>query len=185
MHITLTMIQSIYEEQVEALYKYFYFKTLSTPDAEDLTSQTFLEFTKSVVAEKSIDDPVKYLYGVAHNVFIAYLKKRYTQEELVQVLTRLNDGNPQELVEEYTELVESQPTLEERANHFIQQLPEKQRLLITLRLIDKLTPSEISDKIGKDTNYVKTTLKRGMKSLRQAIACTPAATIITEPTDHV
>ena len=61
-------------------------------------------------------------------------------------------------------------------------LPEKQKALVQLRLIDKKTPSEISTEIEKDVNYVKTTLKRGYKNLRKYIACTPLATIHAKET---
>lgn len=180
MRIRLTEVHSLYKHNVAKLYKYFYYKTLSQSDAEDLTSETFLQFTKAVVAEKDVQDPIKYLYGVAKNVFLTFLRKKYSENELTHILKLLNEREPTVAITEYIETIDTFPTLEERAAYFINQLPQKQRELVTLRLIDKLTPTEISGRIGKDINYVKTTLKRGMKSLKQVIACTPAGTIITE-----
>lgn len=176
----LREVTLLYKENVTALYKYFYYKTLSRSDAEDLTSETFLQFTKAIIAQKDIYDPTKYLYGVAKNVFLAFLKKKYTEDELTHILKLLHEREAAIVITEYVATVDALPTLEERAKYFINQLPQKQKELVTLRLIDKLTPTEISQRIGKDNNYVKTTLKRGMKSLKQVIACTPAATIITE-----
>lgn len=176
----LKEVTVLYKTTFNGLYKYFYYKTLSRSDAEDLTSETFLQFTKAVVAQKDIQDPTKYLYGVAKNVFLAFLREKYSEDELADILKLLNVREPIAAMTEYVETLDAFPTLEERAKYFINQLPQKQKELITLRLIDKLTPTEISRQIGKDTNYVKTTLKRGMKSLKQVIACTPAGTIITE-----
>jgi RNA polymerase sigma factor (sigma-70 family) len=49
-------------------------------------------------------------------------------------------------------------------------LPEKQRIVISLRLIEKLSLKEIAQELGKNMNYVKTTQKRAIKNLKEIFA---------------
>jgi DNA-directed RNA polymerase specialized sigma24 family protein len=56
------------------------------------------------------------------------------------------------------------------------QLPEKQRLVLKMRLIDKCSLHDICANLNKDMNYVKTTQKRGLHNLKLLFAagqCTP------------
>ena len=49
-------------------------------------------------------------------------------------------------------------------------LPEKQRTVISLRLIEKLSLKEIAKRLDKNMNYVKTTQKRALKNLKEIFA---------------
>ena len=49
-------------------------------------------------------------------------------------------------------------------------LPPKQRIVATLRLIDGLTPTQISVKINKSVHYVKVTLRRALRRLEELVA---------------
>ncbi len=176
MSITLKEVTTIYTDNVDKIYKFFYYRTLSRPAAEDLTSETFLEFTNAVVKKKDIEDPSKYLYGIAKYVFIHFLERKYREKETVVDTYAIEQLNFGEHVDVYIQQVEQTPTSEERILPYINTLPEKQREIVTMRLIEKLSPTEIAAKIGKDTNYVKTTQKRGIKKLQQLVACTPMPT---------
>jgi RNA polymerase sigma factor (sigma-70 family) len=49
-------------------------------------------------------------------------------------------------------------------------LPKKQRAVISMRLIEKLSLKEIAQKLDKDMNYVKTTQKRAIRNLKEIFA---------------
>jgi DNA-directed RNA polymerase specialized sigma24 family protein len=49
-------------------------------------------------------------------------------------------------------------------------LPDKQRAILMLRLVEKRSLSEICELTGKDMNYVRTTQKRGIARLRELVA---------------
>lgn len=181
MALAFNDIEQIYNQHLDQIYRFFYYKTVSKSTAEDLTSETFLQFVSAVSKNKQIDQPKSYLFGVAKKVFLSHLRKKYhTIDEQTIHLDNYDNIVFEEYAEETQEFVEQAPTLEEIALLYIMKLPEKQRDLVKLRIIDKLTPTEISNQIGKDLNYVKTTLKRGMKSLKVVVACTPEPTYITE-----
>jgi RNA polymerase sigma-70 factor (ECF subfamily) len=182
MAISLKEVSGIYTDHVDKIYKFFYYKTLSESIAEDLTSETFLKFTSAVVKENKVNDPKLYLYGIAKHVFIHFLQKKYQEKDLMTYVADYEQVAAEAYMVEYVEAAEDSPTLEDMILPFIQQLPEKQKSIVSLRVIEKLPPSEIARQIGKDTNYVKTTLKRGLKRLRQLVACTPESTYSTEKT---
>lgn len=160
-------LSEIFDKNFEKIYRFFYIKTLSKEDAEDLTSETFLRFAQQLAGGQEVDKRDAYLYGIARFVFFNFLRKRY-QLTTVQ-LNELHDVH-QELVNvPQIDLLSFVLKLAER-------LPEKQRQVIELRLGQKLTLSEIAETLNRDMNYVKTTQKRAIHSLKQLVACTPLPT---------
>ena len=159
-------VESVYTDNVEKLYKFFYFKVLDKQTAEDLTSDTFIAFAeKFEKLDKDKDTLEKYLYGIARNVWNGHLRKKYNQPETLT--DEIDDFS--RFVEEENDEIESM-SLQDRAIKFINMLPPKQRIIATLRLIDGLTPTEISKKINKPVNYVKVTLRRALRRLEELVA---------------
>lgn len=173
MSLSISEIRTIYTSHAPKLYKFFYYKTLDRNITEDLTSETFLKFVTQAQKETVIENVNAYVYGIAKIVFLQFLREKYKEQEAIDYLNQYEKNDFNVYVDDVVRTVEDTPTLEEKALRYIQMLPEKQQQLVKLRLIDKLTPTEISHKIDKDLNYVKTTLKRGMKNLKIYAACTP------------
>jgi RNA polymerase sigma-70 factor, ECF subfamily len=159
-------IALFYDLNFENLYRFFYYKTLSKDIAQDLTSETFLTFA-TILSKKNIEmqDPKKYLYGIAKNIFVKYLRQKYKQEIPMSTLSR----DFEEYIEEFVQESISTTDYTEIIAKYIPMLPEKQGIVIKLRFVEKLTLSEICAKLGVDMNYVKTTQKRGIKSLKNLI----------------
>jgi RNA polymerase sigma-70 factor (ECF subfamily) len=167
-------IQKIYEDNFGKIYAYFYYRTLSKEISEDLTSETFLAMARSLRGQKELQNPKSFLYGIAKNTFLNYLKQKY-REQLVS-LNELENLDFTVHIDEYIQEFPKTEILKELLHKYIKYLPEKQAQIIHLRLIEKLTIAEISERLGKDSNYVKTTQKRAIKSLRKIIECTPLPT---------
>lgn len=164
--VDIAVIENLYENNFEKIYRFFYYKLLSKELAQDLTSETFLTLIEHINNGKTIDNWTNYLYGIARNVFLKFLKKKYQQD-----LSSQYDINT---FAEYVELsikeVDNLQTIEEKAQIYIQKLPEKQRIVLHARLIEKKSLEEICTLLGKDMNYVKTTQKRGLHSLKELAA---------------
>lgn len=155
----------IYDSHFDRIYKFFYYKTLNQDIAEDLTSETFLTFVKLLNEEKSIENPGAFLYGVAKNIFMQYLKKKY-QEGIP--FSSISDNFEDFVTETVSESSDAE-TPEEKLLKIMDKIPLKQREIIRMRFIEKLKLEEICEKLGKDMNYVKTTQKRGLKSIRKVL----------------
>lgn len=160
------ILESLYRDNVEKLYKFFYFKVLDAHTAEDLTSETFMAMAEKVASLSDEKDTLeKYLYGIAKNKWNLYLRKKYQRKEM-----SLDDiGDFATYVKEEVDAMESR-SLKERAIYFINLLPTAQRVVAMLRLIEGLLPSEIAIRIDRPLNYVKVTLRRALKRLRELVA---------------
>jgi len=160
-------LSTIYDSEFQRIYSFFYYKTLSKDIAEDLTSETFLVLANILSGDsnKQIDNLKGFLFGIAKNVFVKYLQKKYRGE--------IPFSNFSDDFEEYvdsfvTEKEKSEP-LEDKLIQYLPYLPSKQAAVLELRFIQKLDLQEICDKLGKNMNYVKTTQRRAFKSLKDAI----------------
>lgn len=160
------IFEHVYRDNAEKLYRFFYFKVLEKSVAEDLTSETFMALAEKIPSLEP--DKVlleKYLYGIAKNVWNMYLRKKYRNGEID--IANIDDFS--EYVTDEVEAMQSR-SLKERALFFINQLPTAQKVVAMLRLIDGLLPSEIAIRIDKPLNYVKVTLRRALKRLRELVA---------------
>lgn len=155
----------LYDSHFDKIYKFFYYRVISREIAEDLTSETFVTFVNLVNEEKEIENIRAFLYGVAKNIFMQYLRQKYKDGIPFSVI----DNDFEDFVVETNNEIKDEETPEEILLKFLDKIPTKQREVIRLRFIEKLNLDEICEKLGKDMNYVKTTQKRGMKSLKMAI----------------
>lgn len=161
------IIEEVYRQNVEKLYKFFYFKVLHKQTAEDLTSDTFMALAEKIptLDKKDTDSLEKYLYGIAKNKWNLYLRKKYKTGEFD---TEDIDDFSHYVQEEVAEM--EGRSLKERAIYFINLLPAQQKIVAMLRLIDGLLPTEIALKISKPLNYVKVTLRRALRRLEELVA---------------
>ena len=158
-------INDLYERHMRTVYGFFMVKTMHRQVAEDLTSDVFLRTLEQLESgAASIQDPEKYLYGVMKLTWIGYLRNKYTQP--VTHIEHFEDFA--QYAAETVEVFLGQQ-LAERAAPFIAALPEKQRAVLTKRLLEGYSLQEIADSLGKDMNYVKTTQRRGLANLRRAV----------------
>ncbi len=163
--ITSQDLELIFEANFEKIYRFFYYKVLSKEIAEDLTSEVFVTFANLLKEDKDIENPRNFLYGVSKNIFLRYLKQKYKQEIPISFL----GDNFEEYIGEEEKEYQEKTTLEDRVLKYIDSLPDKQKNIAKMRLIDKLSLKEICEKLGKDMNYVKTTQKRAIKRLKELV----------------
>lgn len=158
-------IISFYNENFERIYKFFYYKTLSKEISEDLTSETFITFVKIIKDQKEIQNLKFFLYGIAKNIFLKYLKDKYRAGIPFSEFERDFENQ----AEKFVKNMEKIETLEERVLPYIEKLPPKQMQIMHMRFIEKLNLKDICQKLGKDMNYVKTTQKRGIANLKKLV----------------
>lgn len=171
MTLTKDEIITIYRENIDSIYKYFFYRVLNTEIAQDLTSNTFLSFVKQINST-DVSNVKGYIKGIAHNIFNTYLKEKYRNKE-VSIDIEYFDNIA---VEEYEKPLDYTKLLE----RVLPKVPNAQRNILKLRFIDKMSIKEIAIKLGKDENYVSTTQKRAFATLRNILKCTDTYTNIIE-----
>ncbi|MCC7304196.1 sigma-70 family RNA polymerase sigma factor [bacterium] len=161
-------LEQFYEVHVEKIYRYFFYKVLNREIAEDLTSQTFLKFTKKNTGD-AVNDPKNFVYGIAKHILLDYLRSKY--KKLEQPLPEEDDLPDVENDEPEVHILD-------HLEHVLPNIPEKQAVVLRMRFLDKLSLSEIALKLGKDVNYVSTTQKRAFQSIKKFLECTDGTTTI-------
>jgi RNA polymerase sigma factor (sigma-70 family) len=174
-------LSEVYEQNIELIYRYFRLRTFSKEVAEDLTSDTFLRFVdkRELFENSELASAKAYLYGIAKNVLLEYLKQKYQQE--------ISLGDNLDFYEHVSVYVETYSKADVRdaiLKGLIAQLPGKQREIATLRLLEKKSSQEVMKITGKDSNYVRTTQKRAVASLKKLWECTQTDTNLIELTQN-
>lgn len=147
------------------VYGFFIAKTFHRELAEDLTSEVFVTaFEQFRQPGRVVDDKERYLYGVMKIVWVQYLRRKYMRAEAG--VENIDDFAAYAAVELQATRERS---LIDRALPYILQLPERQRDVLLLRFRDGLSLGEIAAKLDKNMNYVKTTQKRGLASLKKVV----------------
>ena len=108
------------------------------------------------------DECTSWVYGIARNLCIDFLRKAKSGSEGVLVV-----GNPQPVINTDEAAFESLRLAQVRAA--MDKLPEKQREVIELSYFKGLTRREISRAIGKPLGTVNTRARLGLQKLRAAL----------------
>ncbi|HSH18485.1 MAG TPA: sigma-70 family RNA polymerase sigma factor [Candidatus Saccharimonadales bacterium] len=169
-------IADMYDAHVDKVFKFFYIKSFDKALAEDLTSQTFMALCEIMSdPDYAIQDHKKFLYGIMRNQWLMHLRHKYQRPELALEGIEDFEDYVDEEIEDYAGL-----TVKQRAEVYINQLPDKQRAVVSRRLLEETSIRDIAADIGKDTNYVKTTYKRGLKRMKELVqAAEPAVSAET------
>lgn len=161
--MTIEQFSKIYDQNFKKIYRFFYYKTNSIQDAEDMTSDVFLAFSENINKDE-IKNYTAFLYGIAKNIFYKYIReKQYT------ITVDWETFDFYQYVENTSQNKSQSPDFQKRIVNCIAQLPEKQRVIAELRFIQKLSLTEIAIKLNKTMSYVKTTQNRAIKKLKSIV----------------
>lgn len=170
----------IYDQYIDKIYRFVYFKVSSQEIAEDLTSKVFLRgweayknqaqyLTPNTPAYRTgrqhpIKNPSAFLYQIARNTVIDHYRER-GRTKIVST-----DIAPQ--------IVDPKIGLEERAilsSEFeevklaIQNLKQDYQDIIICHYIDDMKVPEIAEIMGKPVGTVRVMLHRGLNALKKEL----------------
>jgi RNA polymerase sigma-70 factor (ECF subfamily) len=147
----------IYKEYFAYVYRYLYGLTYNHQTAEDLTQESF---TKALCILQLPGESIKsWLLTVAHNLYVDYVKKNkrldFHEHSLLNQI-RVQDFTDQLILNESTK----------SAFDLIQQLPESQRQVILLCLVNELSYQQAGEILGISVSAVTNLIYRARKTLR-------------------
>lgn len=151
-------IEEIYKEYFEVVNKYLFCLTKNSDIAEELTQETFYRAVKKIDKFKGECKVQVWLCQIAKNLWIDELKrnKRYADIETKDVEAKENTENLIILVNEKINLFKK-----------MQNLDEKTKEVIYLRLTGDLSFKEIGDILNKSENWARVTFYRGKQKLKE------------------
>jgi RNA polymerase sigma-70 factor (ECF subfamily) len=150
--------QDLYESYATQVYRFAFWLAGDSSDAEDITSETFIRAwtNHSTIRTETLR---AYLFTIARNIYLEQQRKRKRQAALEDIHPDPAPG-PDRLTEAQVEL--------QRAQQFLQTLPEVDRAAFVLRVQHELPYAEIARVLGLSLAAAKVKVHRVRAKLIQA-----------------
>lgn len=153
----------LYDNYVEKIYRFVYFKVSNKEETEDLTSEVFLKVWNYLIAQKDreIESFSGLVYRIARNLIIdLYRTRAKTQEQSLENI---------QLVDERT-LTKVENNIEvENILKVLKRLKQDYQEVVLLRYVEDLPLKEIAGIINRSRTNTRVLLHRAMKKLKQLL----------------
>ena len=152
----------LYETNVERVYRYLLARLGQPADAEDVTAEVFIRAMKALPSYKIGETPlIAWLYRIAHNEAVNYLKKRARRGETILEEVMATSDDPAE------EALSSASFSE--ASLAMEGLTELQRQVLSLRFAGELSIAETAKIMKRREGAVKFLQHSALHALRQKL----------------
>lgn len=150
----------LYEANVERIYRYLLARLTEPADAEDVTTEVFMQAMKSLPSYKSKGTPlVAWLFRIAHNQAVNYMKKRARRREAPLLETAAAYDSPEDQVIERARF--------EEAVQAMGVLTDLQRQVLNLRFTADLSVAEVAKVMKRKEGAVKFLQYSALRALRR------------------
>ncbi|OGZ27179.1 MAG: hypothetical protein A2365_00725 [Candidatus Nealsonbacteria bacterium RIFOXYB1_FULL_40_15] len=158
------IFSKIYDDNIERIYRFIFFKVNSKDIAEDICSEVFLRGWQTFKQNsKEIENPSAFLYQIARNLVIDHYREKG------RTPTVSSDSLP---------IVDSSENMEEAVfmnsdlnmvKMALSDLKDEYQEIIVWHYIDEYTVPEIAELMGKSEGAVRVQLHRALKSLKNTL----------------
>lgn len=152
----------LYTECFTPVYRYLFFRVRNKDLAMDLTQDVFVKaFAGSVPVVR--ETALRYFYTIARNRLTDHFRKKKpveidSFEEMILQTEDLSQRSPEQIARVSDDL--------KLAYQLIAQLSELEQEIITMKYIQELTNTEISEMVGKTEENIRQILSRSMKKMK-------------------
>jgi RNA polymerase sigma-70 factor (ECF subfamily) len=159
---------ALYEQYVERIFNYVYYRTGNVHDAEDLTARVFYRAMYHI--QNYVDRGVPFsawLYRIAHNLIANWHRdhSRHQEIPLEDAPTLHFKGEPPEVAlmhdQDHDELLK-----------LIRHLPAERQHLLILKFVEHMSNTEIGEIMNRSEGAVKSLYHRTLLSLRDELDST-------------
>ncbi len=152
-------MDEIYEERFETVYKYLFCLTHNSDISEELTQETFCRAVKKIDTYNGKCKISVWLCQIAKHLWYNQCRKN---KRIVDTDETFDIEDPQNL-EEQIIAGEEKVSLYKK----MQNLDEKTREVMYLRITGELSFKEIGEILGKTENWARVTFYRGKSKLKE------------------
>jgi RNA polymerase sigma-70 factor (ECF subfamily) len=157
----------LYEQYVDRIYNYVYYRTGNTHDAEDLTAKVFFQALRHISRYVQRGAPFSsWLYRIAHNLVANWHRDRSRRKVIsldrLATLSRPTDEGPFERAakgERRDALLDA-----------IGNLPADRQQLLILKFVERLPNARIGQIMGRSEGAIKSLYHRTLVALREEMA---------------
>jgi len=151
--------QQFYQENLGLIYRYVFNQVGNGEEAEDLTSQIFLNVVSRIDHERSRLSMKKWLYLIVRSTIADYWRARYRlPKSSLDAMLEAGWEGPAEV-----DVIASSSGAEERVGRILQALPEKYREVLKCRFLLKLSVKATALHMGVTEANVKVLQFRALK----------------------
>jgi RNA polymerase sigma-70 factor (ECF subfamily) len=155
---------ALYDRYFPQIYRYVASRVRSREVAEDITSEVFFKALRGLARYRSTGHPFSsWLYQIAVNAITDHYRSQRHPEDSLDEVPDPVDSAPA-VDEEVALRLSAQEVWTE-----IEELPEQQRIAMTLKYGEDLKLAEIGQIMGKSEGAVKLLVFRGTATLRQRL----------------
>jgi RNA polymerase sigma-70 factor (ECF subfamily) len=159
---------NLYQNHMDAIYRYIFFRVGDTNDAEDLTEQTFLRAWESLPGYRPGEHPFSsWLYRIAHNLVVDHHRRRRPTAEIDSIEQNSNLENQ---AGAFNHLTQAEDTIV--LAQAIRQLPDEQQQVIILRFIEGLSHNEVAHILNKSDGACRMIQARALAALNDQLKLT-------------
>ena len=152
----------LYEEYVERIFNYVYYRTGNQHDAEDLTARVFFRAMRRIPQYQERGLPVSaWLYRIAHNLVANWHRDRGRRPEI-----SLDEGFTAVTHSEHPEITLLQVEEQDYLLRILRDLPPERQQLIILKFVEHMSNAEIGQIMGRTEGAVKSLYHRTLLTLR-------------------
>ena len=153
-------IKQIYEEYFETVNKYLFCLTHDNDISEELTQETFYKAVQKINTYKGECKISVWLCQIAKNLWYDQCRKK---KKIINIEEELFDIQAIETTE--SQVIENEEKI--LLYKKLQQLDEKTREVIYLRITGELSFKEIGTILNKTENWARVTFYRGKNKLKE------------------
>ena len=155
----------LYEQYVERIFNYVYYRTGNVHDAEDLTARVFFRAMHHI--QNYVDRGVPFsawLYRIAHNLIANWHRDRSRHQEipLSEAPTIHYKGEPPEVA-----MIHNQDR--DALLRLIRHLPPERQHLLILKFVEHMSNADIGETMNRSEGAVKSLYHRTLLSLRDEL----------------
>ncbi len=152
----------LYEQYVDRIFNYVYYRTGNQHDAEDLTAKVFFRAMRRIPQYQERGLPVSaWLYRIAHNLVANWHRDRGRRPEI-----SLDEGVAAIPHSEHPEVTLLQLEEQDHLLKIIRDLPPERQQLIILKFVEHMSNAEIGQIMGRSEGAVKSLYHRTLLALR-------------------
>jgi RNA polymerase sigma-70 factor (ECF subfamily) len=151
--------QKFYQENLGLIYRFVHSQVGNREEAEDLTSQIFLNVVSSIDHERSLLSMKKWLYLITRSIVADYWRAHYRlPKSSLDAMLEAGWEGPAEV-----EVIASSSGAEERVERLLRALPEKYQEVLKCRFLLKFSLKATALKMGVSEANVKVLQFRALK----------------------
>src|SRR5581483_9969849 len=158
-------LEELYLIHFARIYSYLHVSVGHRPDAEDLTTQTFLKMLEKIGSFKWQSAPFSaWLFRIAHNLAMDHFRSRRRWQPEEEVPEPPGEEEPS------AELAAMRTIGRESMLKLIDQLSPEQQQVLTLKFVFNLPNAEVAAILDKTEGAIKSLQHRALVSLQKQIA---------------